>query len=101
MRRTAAVVAALAMLAGCSSDRPEPVEDATRLEQNIPTEVDGVRVIAYNMGDDSGIVDVDGDPSEVSVGDSLEVGEIEYEVVQIVEDSDDEGPDGWISIREQ
>lgn len=101
MRRRALVVALAALLVGCGSGQPEPVGDATQLEQNIPTDVDGVRVIAYNMSDGSGIVDVDGDTSEVTVGDSVEVGETEYEVVQIVEDSDAEGPDGWISIREQ
>lgn len=92
---------AAALLAGCGSDRPEPVEDATRLEQNLPTEVDGVRVVAYNPTEDSGVVAVDGERREVTVGDVVEVGGVDFEVVQIVPDSDAEGPDGWISIREQ
>lgn len=101
MRRWAVVVAVAALLAGCGSDRPEPVEGATQLEQNLPTDVDGVRVIAYNPGDDSGVLAVDGERMEVAVGDVVEVGDADYEVVQIVPGSDGEGPEGWISIREQ
>ena len=101
MRRAATLALAAALLAGCGSDRPEPVEDATRLEQNIPTDVDGVRVIAYNTTEESGVLAVDGERSEVTLGDVVEVGDTGFEVVQIVPDGDGEGPDGWISIREQ
>lgn len=101
MRRVASLLVATALLAGCGSDRPEPVEDATVLEQNIPTDVDGVRVIAYNTTEESGVLAVDDERSEVTVGDVVDVGGVGYEVVQIVADGDDEGPDGWISIREQ
>ena len=101
MRRLVAALALVAVLTGCGEQRPEPVEDATQLEQNLPTEGGGVRLIAYNPAEDSGVIDVDGEPTEVTVGDVIEVGEVDYEVVQIVPDGDAEEPDGWISIREQ
>lgn len=101
MRPAAALVVAMTLLTGCGSDRPEPVEDATLLEQNLPTEVEGVRVVAYNPTEDSGVVAVDGERTEVAVGDVIGVGGVDFEIVQIVPDGDAEGPDGWISIREQ
>lgn len=101
MRRAATLLVVAMLLAACGSDRPEPVEDALQLDQNIPTDIDGTRVIAYNMDDRSGVLSVDGKRSEVSVGTAVDVGGATYEVVQIVADGDDEGPDGWISVREQ
>lgn len=101
MRRVAALVGATALVTGCGSEGPEPVEDATQLEQNIPTDVDGHRVIAYNMTEDTGVVDVDGHRTRVSTGSTLRVGPTRYEVVQIVPDGDEDGPDGWVSIRER
>lgn len=102
MRRLAALAAAAVLLTGCGADQPEPVEGAEQLAQNIPQDLDDHQVVAYNMTDDSGVVSVDGEAGEVSVGSVVTVGDVEYEVVQIVPDSGEgEGPDGWISIRER
>lgn len=102
MRRLAALAAAAVLLTGCGADQPDPIEGAEQLAQNIPQDLDDHQVVAYNMTDDSGVVSVDGEADEVSVGSVVTVGDVEYEVVQIVPDSGEgEGPDGWISIRER
>lgn len=100
MRRAIAAAAAVLVLAGCGSERPVPEPDATQLRQNLPTQVDGHRVIAYTVDDDSGTLAVDDEESEVEVGATVTIGDREYEVVQVVADDDGtDEPDGWISIR--
>lgn len=100
--RAVVAVCALTALAGCGANQPDPVADATQLRQNIPTQVQDHRVIAYNMDDESAVMSVDSETSEVTVGSTVTLGEQEYEVVQIVPDSGrGDGPDGWVSIREQ
>lgn len=126
MRRPLAVLALAAVLGGCGGDATEPAQstsgtsgtsgpspttaaketpmaDTITLRQNLPTQVDGVRVIAYNITDDgAGLQTPDGKVS-VDVGDEVDLGGTSYTVAETVPHSDDRDeprPNGWVSLSQ-
>lgn len=119
--RCAAVVTGLALLVGASAcgsgpdpastttststpsaPQESPMADAIVLKQNLPTKVDGTRVVAYNVTDDgAGLQTPDGRVS-VDLDGTVELDGRSYTVVETVPHSDErEGtrPNGWVSLR--
>lgn len=78
-----------------------PMDDATTLPQNIPTTVDGSRVVAYNVRSDGAALQTPDGRLTVSLDEEIELGGTTYRVAETVPHSDErEGarPNGWVSL---
>jgi|UPI000832F456 hypothetical protein len=118
MRRVAASLLACCALAGCSGqatpadtstqsatetttqETKTPMPDATTLKENLPTEVNGVRLIAYNIEADRAGLHLGPDKVTITLDETISVGGTDYTVAEL-EPSDKARGDhanGWVSL---
>lgn len=111
-RRVALLVSGLA-LAGCgtqgspptgtsttSATSTTPLSGATVLKENLPTEVDGVRLIAYNVEADTAGLQIGPDRRTVALDDTVTIARTRYSVAELVPSDSNRGdlPNGWVSL---
>lgn len=75
--------------------------DDVVLRQNLPTRVDGGRLIAYNIDPGTAIISADGDRTVVHPGDEVTVHGAVYRVTELVPHDDarpEHRPNGWITL---
>lgn len=114
--RAVCVLAGLALvglaLVGCvSPDAPPstrtttqetrtPMSDATTLKENLPTTVDGVRLIAFNIETGTAGLHIGSDKRTVALDESVTIGGKSYTVSELVPTSKARGDhaNGWVSL---
>ena len=115
MRRLTALLAACVALTGCGGQEPPPatttqtqptqemrtpMSDATTLKENLPTQVNGVRLIAYNIEQDRAGLHLGSDKRAITLDETISVGGSDYTVAELVptDAARGEHPNGWVSL---
>lgn len=78
--------------------------DHVTLKQNLPTKVDGQRLIAYNIQAEEAVLSVAGERSMVRADALVPVGAATYRVVEVVPHSEEREarrPNGWLTLRRE
>lgn len=113
-RRLIALLLSAAVLGACGSDPSPatddpprtsqetrtPMPDATTLKENLPTQVNGVRLIAYNIEADRAGLHLGADKRTIALDETISVGGTDYTVAEMVptDAARSDHANGWISL---
>lgn len=106
-RRVAVLVGALALGAcgahGSSPPPRTPMPDATTIKENLPAEVNGVRLIAYNIETDRAGLHLGPDRQTIRLDQTISVGGVDYTVAELVPTDPARGDhaNGWVSLTQE
>lgn len=119
MRRLTATLLACCVLTGCGSqgtpaetgtrststepttqETKTPMPDATTLKENLPTEVNGVRLIAYNIEPDRAGLHLGPDKVTITLDETISVGGTDYTVAELepTDPARNDHANGWVSL---
>ena len=118
MTRRLAVLALSVALAGCGAGDVEvppetraatphtaqtPMSDATTLKENLPTEVGGVRLIAYNIRADGAGLHLGADQRTIRLDETFSIDGTDYTVAELVPSDPARGDhaNGWVSLTSE
>lgn len=117
-RRLAVLALSVVALTGCGTGDVEvppetptattqeaqtPMSDAKTLKENLPTEVGGVRLIAYNIRPDRAGLHLGPDQRTIRLDETITVDGTDYTVAELVPSDPARGDhsNGWVSLTSE
>ena len=106
-RRTFLALLGASALSACGDDSAEaertPLAGATVLRENLPKDVDGVRLIAFNIDPDRAGLHLGSDRRTIRLDETLSVGGTRYTVAELVPTHPARGEhaNGWVSLTRE
>ncbi|MHA7126141.1 hypothetical protein ACRTEC_07105 [Janibacter indicus] len=80
-----------------------PMPDATTIKENLPAQVNGVRLIAYNIEADRAGLHLGPDRQTIRLDQTISVGGVDYTVAELVPTDPARGDhaNGWVSLTQE